>query len=618
MKNILAIIILSITINYCSNGQSRNLIPNAEEREFFENELQRFDSLKQDTTIQVKRIEKIGKHFSNSSKNGKSQINLENLNWNNIEQKLLLPLKNGTIRAGQFIGIIDTLNNKLAEYIPLYFQKYRFEELVTNDELFNKVIKLSEKYSRAKGYLIRATQRTEKSKQEIIDSIRSKQFYISRHPEVHVLLSRHAELGNEMETLELLELAIDNLNEGSRLRWSPAGDATNVFEQLLNNNNIETKANTLRLVYKFLDKSATSAALQFYHVLSQQISDDIKKLMSSKLEKQNQLSASDELRKEQKDFFECYLSLYANNYRTNAIPLIEKAMILDRSKLRFEANGINYKIRDYEDEVIVGYGVRALLSMSQLDNLSVTEKGEIYTSFIKSNLLKSKGYFWRDGVRLIENLYPGSKYENYEEVFFDVPKSRRYNSIESYWNRNRYSTSALKNYLDFFDSIKVDTSKIDKQEVERFKNIYNNDDRETVIWGVLDLLGISVNYDCETGVWPNPYEELINQYLNISEELEGFNAQFKYEKVEDGFKIRYTCAIHNGTYGYLSNPKDYGDWYDPNTIERMLNLALAEVGSKKRFIQLNTGDQTVLSVYAEPGQVKKISDRFDIKLVHVY
>lgn len=618
MKTLIGIIILSISFSSCSNGQSENLDLNTELRKFFDSELQRFNKIKRDTSIQIKRIESIDKHFRESTNSRATQINLENLNWYNIEQKLLLPFRNGTVSDDQFIEIIDTINIKFAEYIPLHFQKYRFRQFANNDELLKKVVQLSENYGQTKGYLIRATQRPEESKQEIIDSIRSEQFYISRHPEIDILLSRYSELGNDKETLELLEYAINKLPKGTRLRWNPAGDATNVFERLLNNGSEETKSATLLLMYKFLNKSATTAALQFHHILSQEISDDIKKLMNSKLAKQESINSSDELRKEEKSFFQNYLSSYANNFRTDAIPLIEKAIILDSSKIKFDENGINFRISNYQDKVVVSNGVQALLSMSKLNNLSETEKDKIYNTFLKSNLLKAKGYFWRDVIKLIENLYPNSKYSNYKEIFSNIPESSRYVSIESYWNRNRYSTSELQNYLDFFASINVDTSQIDTKEIQRFNKKYSNDDRKTVIWGVLNLLGISINYDCETGVWPNHYDELINQYHSLSKELERFRPLLKYEKVGEGFETRYTCAIYNGSYGYLSKPKDNGDWYDPNTIERMLNLALEEVGSKKRFIQLNTGDQTVLSVYAEPGQVKKISERFDIKLVNEY
>lgn len=618
MKNLIGILLFIVVISSCLKGQSKNLSTIEELREFFDLELEKFNRINHDTSIQVKKIVTIGKHFHNSPNFNKSQINLQNLDWYNIERKLLLPFKKGIISEDQFIHVIDTLNINLAEYIPLYFQKYRFKQLETNDKLLNRVLLLSKNYNQTKGYLIRATQRPNKSKHEIIDSLKSDYFYKSRHPEIDVLISRYAELGNDKETLDLLEYAIGKLEKGTRLNWNPAGDAINVFEQLLKSDNSETKSAALLLIYRFLDKSETSEAYQFHYLLSQEISDDIKKLMNSKLEMQNTLSTPEELRKEEKSFFGNYLSSYAINYRLDAIPLIKKAISLDSSKLRFDENGINYKIIDYQDEVIVRYGVQALLSMSKLYDLNEIEKNEIFDTFIQSNLLKAKGYFWRDAVGLIENLYPYSKYEDYKEIFLNVPESSRYTSIEDYWNRNKFSTSELKNYLDFFGSINIDTSQITEDGYYNFEKKYRNNDRETVIWGVFELLGISFNYDRETGVWPNPYDDLINKYLELTKDLNKFYPVIGYEKIGANFKTFYKTAIFNGKYGYLTYPKDYGDWYDPITIETMLNIALEGEGSKKRFIQIESGDQTILTLLAEPGQVKKIIEKFKLKLVNEY
>ena len=618
MKNLIGIIILNLIFVSCSSGQKENSISDNQLRIFFDSELEKFSSLKSDQEIQVARIKDINNYLSKSTKPNSAQINLQNLNWYNIEQKLLLPFKQGKISTDQFLIVIDTLNRKLAEYIPLYFQKYRYDQFKSNDTLLNKVIDLSKNYNQTKDFLIRATQRPIIFKQEIIDSIRSREFYNSRHPEVDILLSRFTEVGEDNEILALLEHSINNLPEETRLRWNPAGDGTNVFDHLLNNGNNETRSATLLLLYSFLDKAATSAALQFHHTLSQEFSEEIKNLMETKLDKQKNISSPEELRKEENQFFQNYLSPYAKNHRTSSLPLIEAAMILDASKLSFEENGTNFKISDYQDEVIVRNGISALISLSQLQDLTQTEKEKIYNSFLKSNLLKAKGYYWRDAIKLIQNLYPNSKYEDYQNIFSEVPESSKYTSIEGYWNRNKYSVSELHSYLSFFDSINIDTSQIEKKKYHEFDRRYRNDDRETVIWGVMDLLGISINYDCETGVWPNPYDELINQYLNVSNELEGFYPVNEYEKINDTFETRYTTIVYNGSYGYLSNPKDNGDWYDPNTVEKMLNLTLEEVGSNKRFIQLNSGDQTVLSIYAEPGQVKKIVERFDMKLVNEY
>lgn len=48
----------------------------------------------------------------------------------------------------------------------------------------------------------------------------------------------------------------------------------------------------------------------------------------------------------------------------------------------------------------------------------------------------------------------------------------------------------------------------------------------------------------------------------------------------------------------------------------MLNQALKDLGLKKRFVQIATGDQTVLSIYCEPGQLKLFADKFGLEILH--
>jgi|GEM_PF-3639841 len=601
---------------FCQINQS---VSEAELRAFFDKELQKFKNIKIDTSIEVKKIYDITNYVrANTSKIDLSSSNIKNLDWYNIEKRLLLPFKQEKISTDLFLNVLDTLNDKLAEFVPLYFQKYKFNQFNSDDELLNKVIQLSQNYSQTKDYLVRATQRPEESKQEIVDSLQSKSFYKLSHPEVDILLARFASLGDNDETIKILENVILQLPKNTRLRWNVPGEQVNVFEKLLNSGNNEIKTTALKLLYRFLDKAAISAALQFEYILSQQISEEIKYLSESKYRNLQEMNDSEEFLKEKNLFFKNYLSHYARNHRTSSIPLIEKALIPDSSKIELEENQVNFRIKDYKDEVVIRNGMAALINLSELKDLTEPEKNEILASLRKSNLVNAVGYYWRNAIKIIQNLHPQSTFDDYSNLFSNVSESSEYTSIKDYWNRKTYSVSELDNYLEFFNSIGFDTTQIDNSKRNAFQKKYRNDDRITVIWGVLDLLEISVNYDCETGVWPNPYDDLINLYLMKSNELEDFYPIFEYKETGEEYRTTYTTILTNGKYGYLTKPKDFGDWYDPNTIEAMLNTCLKELGDYKRFVQLETGDQTVLSVYAEPGQIKKIVERFDMELVNQY
>ncbi len=117
-------------------------------------------------------------------------------------------------------------------------------------------------------------------------------------------------------------------------------------------------------------------------------------------------------------------------------------------------------------------------------------------------------------------------------------------------------------------------------------------------------------------MWPNPYDELLEDYLKIcSADLKNYYGLYQYKKLNENYETKYTAMVTDGTTGFVADPEDAGDWYDPVTVEALLNRALKDNGVDKRFFQLDTGDQTVFVLYCSPGQYKLLVTKFGLPLV---
>jgi hypothetical protein len=233
-----------------------------------------------------------------------------------------------------------------------------------------------------------------------------------------------------------------------------------------------------------------------------------------------------------------------------------------------------------------------------------------------ANLQNSKSYHWRQYIDILKAMYPERPYDDFASLFANIASGYRYIDPNEYWNRKSYSVDNLDTYLNYLAQLGFDTTKVTKTSRFLYLKKYRGYNNEVIFWGLFEMLGNSVHYDCETGMWPNAYDELVTQYMNVAPELNDYAVHFSYKKLSEDYDTEYTVAIFNEENGFITHRNDDSDWYHPNTVEKLLNTALKEKGVSKRFLQIATGDQTVLSVYCNPGQLKLFADKFGLPLLH--
>lgn len=582
--------------------------------DFFEKELAHFESLQEDTSVVIGEIDDVSR-FQTPGK--KSPLVLQNLDLYNISDKLLAPFKVGRISVADFSQILDTLSDNVKKYIPYHFQTDYYPQLKGNENLLNKIVAIDARLDNGQyGFFIKATQQAPGFAKMIEDSLRSEALYRKKHPHSGFLLSRYAVTGNNKITLELLKIAIDRM-EPNRSIDSPLGDNLNVFEYLMLNGDDATKTKTKELLFEYLGKARMGAIDNAEVLLSTEVSPELRKLVEDKFKSLDTISDS-QLRKEAEENFQgTYLKHYARNLGMSSLKYIQSLLILSPQQISYgEDDPTHFKISDSKADYTTEYALSALEQMVKYNELSDSEKKTVLAVLTMANLQNSKSYKWRQYISILKAMYPERPYEDFASLFSNIASGYRYQEPGEYWNRKLYSADNLGTYLNYMAQLGFDTTRVTKNSRFLFLKEYKGYDNEVIFWGLFEMLGNSVHYDCETGVWPNPYDELMAQYLNVAPELSDYAVHFSYKKLDEDYNTEYTVAIFNDKNGFITHRNDDSDWYHPNTVEKLLNTALKEKGVSKRFIQIATGDQTVLSVYCNPGQLKLFADKFGVPLMH--
>lgn len=160
-----------------------------------------------------------------------------------------------------------------------------------------------------------------------------------------------------------------------------------------------------------------------------------------------------------------------------------------------------------------------------------------------------------------------------------------------------------------------DSDQLISAAIKTFKN-FNGDD-ETPIISPFDLLqesGVFVAFDTETGFLPVGHDKLIKQFAAASSGE--FQPEACYEKMHrkhsDDWDGPYTVQFISNEKLFRFPAENLGDWYDVGPVVNACNLALADSGSKKRYIQLEPDGQVAVFACIDPKHIKTLSDDFYI------
>lgn len=617
------IILLALCLNACApnSDNSKKVVVDYQGKELsndeisamFEKEMAHFDTIQKGSEVEVIRLEKVTEYLSEVNKKNKSNLNLSNLDEYNIDNKLFFPFRDGKITTSHFLSVLDTLDSKLKRSLLFYLYRDYVPQLSGDDNSIDKILKIDKEENNAKySFFIKSTQQYSNFDKAIVDSLSSSDFYNKSYPKSGLLLSRYAVTGNNEVTLKLLDSAIKHMPYNGEID-NPIGDFASAFDYLHVFGDKNIKKQTKVLAYKYLKKARPFARIYLNPLLANEVSPEFKEVIQIKMSHLDTISNEKKAKEYKREFQEYYLKDYARNFGMESVSYINSLLVVPNEFLKYEKESdINYRITDYPTNLMIGYALSAIQELSTIETLSIKEKQIIVDLLQEAKLQNSDSYNWHYYVDILKNLYPTKEYSDFEHIFSTVDLS----SIDEYWNRRMYSSSDFDFYLDYLKQVGFEIDSISQYDKFKFSD-FGNTSSEVILWRVLELIGVSVHYDCETGVWPNPYDELILRYLKVcKDDLPDFFPIYKYEKLNDNYDTKYTAVLTNGKNGYKVQPKDHGDWYDPSSIEAMLNQALKDLGNKKRFVRIATGDQTVLSVYCEPGQIKLFADKFGLDILH--
>ncbi|WP_158963442.1 hypothetical protein [Myroides fluvii] len=120
-------------------------------------------------------------------------------------------------------------------------------------------------------------------------------------------------------------------------------------------------------------------------------------------------------------------------------------------------------------------------------------------------------------------------------------------------------------------------------------------------------------FDAEgfTGDYVAFFEENFLPVLESSNLTDIQISQQSKQVEEDDYQ--YEIYIKNSVNTYLFDYTEHGtDWYQPQRLVKMLNLSLMDSKSSLRFVQVDSGDQTVIYLLATPSEIKPLLDAYGL------
>jgi hypothetical protein len=130
-------------------------------------------------------------------------------------------------------------------------------------------------------------------------------------------------------------------------------------------------------------------------------------------------------------------------------------------------------------------------------------------------------------------------------------------------------------------------------------------------WVLLDVLmraRVLAHFDAESGFFPVPYGDLLHETLIPIASMLGHVVAGVGRKVE-GEQCTYKIAIATRELGFVTSFADSSDYFHvPNLIELWNNLFEA-ARSQKRFMEIDSEDQTALVLCATRRAAQALADK---------
>lgn len=183
--------------------------------------------------------------------------------------------------------------------------------------------------------------------------------------------------------------------------------------------------------------------------------------------------------------------------------------------------------------------------------------------------------------------------------------------------RYRVSLLTLKEIDDFLFKNGIINEKILETKIEIYKNSEFPIENLNSIEACLDISEISLNFDTEVGEFPVDYNVLLNDFAKISKnKIQNIKSYLQYKVDYESGEAFYQFLVSYKNKCYILIPENFGDWYDIESFEKLLNSILSDTNCKEEFVSISTGGQDAYYIFGEKEKVQLIQDTFYPKYIN--
>jgi len=569
---------------------------------YLRKELLNFDNRKlSKSTVSVNKIENVKPYLNFDKYDDYDQLTKQ-INWSqiddvNITNLFILPLEYDKISKKSILKILDQLSEKSLRSVSKYYTATKSDLLAKDDDIFNKILELSSELPNPENHYIKFYQRPLDSKPEIIEMINNIIFYRIKNHRLPHFLSVIASMGDDELTLEMVEKALEITDYKQNVALYKY---ESIFRILLESNKEIVRSKIRALIFRYLKNSTTNDAQFFQYFLASENQKSVAELINKKIEDLNNYTYDEKYDEELAGFYRSYIVPYARINASNYIPFIDKAPVTNKNKTESNIRTIKYEELNALEKILLE------------GRYSQKQKNKI-ANYIDDYLQDVSSYKHKD-VKIpnliLVKLFPNRTYQDFAPYYKrikDIGKSYKY----------LFSTDNLEEYLNYFDSIGIQRIPLTKEIRNKYMYHYYSLNDNILILGALLLTGNSIYYTESTNKRPELYDIIIDRHIEYSEDLKDFYTIMRYKLLEDDL-IEYTLLLTDGKVGYETKFKYGPSSYEPEIfngkpIQKLLNFSLQDLGSKKRFVRLNDLNYNQFYYYEEPGRIKKIVEKFDLR-----
>lgn len=183
----------------------------------------------------------------------------------------------------------------------------------------------------------------------------------------------------------------------------------------------------------------------------------------------------------------------------------------------------------------------------------------------------------------------------------------------------RYTVSLLTliEIDDFLLKNEIINEKISEAKIENYKKKEFPIENLNSIEACLDISEISLNFDTEVGEFPVDYNVLLNDFAKISKnKIQNIKSFLQYKVDYESGEAFYQFLVSYKNKCYILIPKNFGDWYDIESFEKLLNSIISDSNCKEEFVSISTGGQDAYYIFGEKEKVQLIQNTFYPKYIY--